>query len=99
MSWHESLARFLDELFAENSKPGKVMICFVNRYLEGLDEIQDQYDSWERSGITTTKEFGIELSLRSLKPIQTFVWSRKTGTYKKLDDVYQGSRKSLFARC
>lgn len=89
---------FLDELFAENSKPGKVMICFVNRYLEGLDGVKYKikYDGLERSGITTTKEFGIELSPRSLKPIQTFVWSRKTGTYKKLDDVYpEVGRKKL----
>lgn len=89
---------FLDELFAEKSKPGKVMICFVNRYLEGLDGVKYKirYDGLERTGVTTTKDFGIELSPRSLKPIQTFVWSRQAGMYKKLDDVYpEPGRKKL----
>lgn len=89
---------FLDEFFAEKNKPGKVMICFVNRYLEGLDGVKYKirYDGLERTGVTTTKDFGIELSPRSLKPIHTFVWSRKAGAYKKLDDVYpEPGRKKL----
>ena len=31
---------FLDEMFADKSAPGSVMICFVNRYLEGMDGIR-----------------------------------------------------------
>jgi predicted chitinase len=80
---------FLDELFADKTKPGKVMICFVNRYLEGLDGIKYKvcHDGVERTGTTTMQNFGIELTPRSLKPIQTYVWSRKAGAFKKLDDV------------
>jgi predicted chitinase len=89
---------FLAELFADKHKPGKVMICFVNRYLEGLDGIRYKirHDGIERTGTTTVQDFGIELTPRSLKPIETFVWSRKAGTYKKLDDVIpEPGRKKL----
>lgn len=80
---------FLDELWTEKRKPGKVMICFVNRYLEGLDGIRYKvrYDGLERTGTTTTQHFGVEVTPRSLKPIETYVWSRKAGNYKRLDDV------------
>jgi len=91
---------FLDELFADKSKPGKVMICFVNRYLEGLDGIKYKirHDGVERIGTTTTDNFGIELTPRSLKPIQTYVWSRKAGAFKKLDDVVPELGKKKLVR-
>lgn len=91
---------FLDELFADKTKPGKVMICFVNRYLEGLDGIKYKirHDGVERTGTTTTDNFGIELTPRSMKPIQTFVWSRKAGAYKKLDDVVPELGKKKLVR-
>jgi hypothetical protein len=36
MNWRN----FLDDIFGDDTKPGKVMICFVNRYLEGLDGVK-----------------------------------------------------------
>lgn len=91
---------FLDELFADKSKPGKVMICFVNRYLEGLDGIKYKirHDGVERTGTTTTDNYGVELTPRSLKPIQTYVWSRKAGAFKKLDDVVPELGKKKLVR-
>lgn len=80
---------FLDSVFGDAGKPGKVMICFVNRYLEGMDDVRYKikYDGIEKSGTTTAQNYCVELTPKSLDPIQTFVWSRKAMAYKKLDDV------------
>ncbi|WP_124951069.1 hypothetical protein [Sulfuriferula thiophila] len=80
---------FLDDVFGHPNKPGKVMICFVNRYLEGMDDIKYKikYDGHEKSGVTTAQNYCIELSPSSFNPIQTFVWSRQAKAWKKLDDV------------
>lgn len=80
---------FLDSIFGDADKPGKVMICFVNRYLEGMDDVRYKikYDGLEKSGTTTAQNYCVELTPKSLDPIQTFVWSRKAMGYKNLDDV------------
>lgn len=90
---------FLDDVLGPPDQPGKVMICFMNRYLEGLDGIKYKikYDGKERSGTTTTANYCVEITPKSFKPIETFVWSRKALAYKKLDDVTPdaGGRKKL----
>jgi len=89
---------FLDEMFADKSAPGSVMICFVNRYLEGMDGIRYKirHDGIERSGTTTSDDYSVEVKPKSLKPIETYVWSRKAGTFKRLDDVVpEMGRKKL----
>lgn len=89
---------FLDEVFADKSKPGSVMICFVNRYLEGMDGIRYKirHDGVERTGTTTLDEYSVELMPKSFKPIETYVWSRKAGKFKRLDDVVpEMGRKKL----
>lgn len=72
-----------------NDKPGKVMICFVNRYLEGMDDIKYKihHDLKTFEGKTTASRYCVALSPTSLKPIEIYVWSRKKNDYKKLDDV------------
>ncbi|WP_157662687.1 hypothetical protein [Sulfuriferula sp. AH1] len=76
-------------MFGHPNKPGKVMICFVNRYLEGMDDVKYKikYDGHEKSGVTTAQNYCIELSPSSFNPILTFVWSRQAKAWKKLDDV------------
>lgn len=94
MSWRD----FLDEIFNDETKPGKVMICFVNRYLEGLDGVQYKikYDGREKSGTTAEHSFCIEVTPSSFNPIQTYVWSRKVLAFKKLDNVVpEAGRKKL----
>lgn len=85
MNWRN----FLDDIFGDDTKPGKVMICFVNRYLEGLDGVKYKikFDGREKSGTTTEQGFCIEVKPSSFNPIQTYVWSRKALAFKKLDDV------------
>lgn len=80
---------FRDGVFGHPNQPGKVMICFVNRYLEGADDIKYKikYDGHEKSGTTTAQHFCIEFTPESFKPVQTFVWSRQAKHWKKLDDV------------
>ncbi len=72
-----------------NDKPGEVMICFVNRYLEGMDDIKYKIhqDLKIIEGKTTASRYCVALSPTSLKPIEVYVWSRKKNDYKKLDDV------------
>lgn len=94
MSWRD----FLNDFFGDETKPGKVMICFVNRYLEGLDGIQYKikYDGKEKTGTTSEHDFCIEVTPTSLNPIQIYVWSRKALKFKKLDDVVpEAGRKKL----
>lgn len=89
---------FLDDVFADKSKPGSVMICFVNRYLEGMDGIRYKirHDGVERAGTTTSDDYSVELKPKSLMPIETYVWSRKAGKFKRLDDVVpEMGRKKL----
>jgi predicted chitinase len=89
---------FLDEMFADKSAPGSVMISFVNRYLEGMDGIRYKirHDGVERTGITTSDDYSVEVKPKSLKPIETYVWSRKAGRFKRLDDVVpEMGRKKL----
>lgn len=70
-------------------KPGEVMICFVNRYLEGLDgikyKIRHQLQTIE--GQTTASRYCVTVSPTNLNPIEIEVWSRKANVYKQLDDV------------
>lgn len=94
MSWRD----FLDDIFGDETKPGKVMICFVNRYLEGLDGVQYKikYDGREKSGTTSQQNYCIEVTPTTLNPIQTYVWSRKALALKKLDDVVpEAGRKKM----
>lgn len=94
MSWRN----FLDDIFGDDTKPGKVMICFVNRYLEGLDGVKYKikYDGREKSGTTSEQDFCIEVTPSSFNAVQTYVWSRKALAFKKLDDVVpEAGRKKL----
>lgn len=74
---------------APNTKPGEVMICFVNRYLEGMDgvhyKIRHGLDT--REGRTTDKRYCVTLKPTTLKPIEIEVWSRRANAFKRLDDV------------
>jgi len=97
--------KFLDDVGAEMSvawntfthQPGEVMICFVNRYLEGLDGIK--YKIKHRRGVvearTTPEKYCVTISPKSFDPIEIYVWSRMSNAYKKLDNVVPnvGSKK------
>lgn len=88
---------FLDDLGEQaieawdtlTGKPGGVMICFVNRYLEGMDGIQYKirHQLQTLEGQTTASRYCVTLSPANLNPIEVNVWSRKANAYKRLDDV------------
>lgn len=80
---------FLDDVFGHEDKPGKVMICFVNRNMAGMDDIKYKikFDGLEKSGTTSMEKYCIEITPKSFSPIQTFVWSRQAMAYKRLEDV------------
>ncbi|MDE2442073.1 MAG: hypothetical protein KGP14_13700, partial [Betaproteobacteria bacterium] len=91
---------FLDRLFPSVDKPGEVMICFVNRYLEGLDGIKYKikFDGMEKAGVTTEENYWVTLTPKSFKPIQIFVWSRTALAFKQLDDVVPEVGKNKLVR-
>mgnify|MGYP001594973568 CR=1 FL=1 len=88
---------FLDDLGEEISEkwntltnqPGQVMICFVNRYLEGLDGIKYKIQCNGKiiEAQTTAKQYCVTVAPTNLKPIDIYVWSRMKSAYKKLDSV------------
>lgn len=88
---------FLDNLGEEISakwntltnKPGQVMICFVNRHLEGLDGIQYKVEHNRQiiEAKTTAKKYCVTITPTNFKPIDVYVWSRMKNAYKKLDSV------------
>ena len=71
------------------AKPGTVMICFVNRYLEALDGVKYKiaFDGKELTGTTTATSYCFEIQPETLNPIKVSVWSRKSKAFKALDDV------------
>jgi putative chitinase len=70
-------------------RPGTVMICFVNRYLEALDGVKYKihFDGHELAGVTTATSYCFEVQPTTLNPVKVSVWSRKSKTFKALDDV------------
>lgn len=72
MNWRN----FLDDIFGDDTKPGKVMICFVNRYLEGLDGVKYKikFDGGKNPEPPRSRDFCIEVKPSSFNPIQTYVW-------------------------
>lgn len=65
------------------------MICFVNRYLEGLDGVKFQirFEGKLISGQTTANNYCFEVQPQTLNPIRVAVWSRRSNIFKYLDDV------------
>lgn len=95
-SWEE----FLNGPLGEAGLPGEVMICFVNRYIEGLDGIRYKIKCGgiEKRGVTTEADYCVTVSPKSLSPIQTFVWSKTAQAFKKLDDVIPEAGKRKLVR-
>lgn len=95
MNWSD----FFSDLFSRRragapadkalTKPGTVMICFVNRYLEALDGVKYKiaFDGKELAGTTTATNYCFEVQPETLNPIKVSVWSRKSKAFKALDDV------------
>lgn len=98
--------KFLEDIDAINpfashpAKPGKVMICFMNRYLEGLDDVKYRfiYDGKTVEGKTSEKDYCFELTPKTTQPIEVYVWSQIHKVYKRLDDVHPKFGKKVLAR-
>ena len=84
----------------EADRPGKVMICFVNRFLEGMDGIKYKLvcDGKEHTGKTTTQQYCVELAPRTTRPIKVWVWSRQRQQFKQIDDVIPVLGQPLLVR-
>ena len=55
--------------------PGKVMVCFVNRYMKALDGVKYKirFDGQELTGTTSEGRYCIELQPGTLSPVQVSV--------------------------
>jgi len=81
-------------------KPGKVMICFLNRYLKAVDGVKYkfQYDDQEFIGTTTSTNYCFNIQTQTVAPIHVSVWSRKSQAFKALDDVVPIMGTSILRR-
>ena len=68
------------------NKPGQVMICFVNRYLDALDGIKYKisYNGKTIEAQTTAQNYCVTITPKNFNPIDIYVWSRMKNAYKKL---------------
>lgn len=82
---------FLDRLRGKEPElqPGLVMISFVNRYLEPLDEVKYriEYDKKTVAGVTTKAQHTVEIQPLSTQPIKVYAWSRVRREFKLIDTV------------
>jgi predicted chitinase len=89
-SWKEFLD-YLDSLrgIKREPTPGAVMFCFVNRYLEPMEDIKYriEFDGKVVTGITTASQHWREVNPASLQPIKVFAWSRVRKSFKLIDEV------------
>jgi predicted chitinase len=91
----------LNPFVSHTPKPGKVMVCFMNRYLEGLDDVKYKlvYDGKTTvEGKTSETDYCFELAPQTTSPIEVFVWSQKNKVYKRLEDVQPVIGKKVLAR-
>lgn len=90
-----------DNAAGDHDKPGKILICFVNRFLEGLDGIKYKIivdGNKEVAGETSENNYCIELTPLKFTPIETYVWSRIRRKFKKLDDTLPRKVKKILIR-
>lgn len=80
--------------------PGKVMVCFVNRYMKALDGVKYRirFDGKELAGTTSENAYCIELQPASLSPVRVWVWSHHRGDYKELDPVRPRANEPVLVR-
>lgn len=81
-------------------QPGKIMVCFVNRYMKALDGVKYKirFDGQELAGTTSEANYCIEFQPRTLGPVRVSVWSRQRKDYKELDPVTPLAGKPVLVR-
>lgn len=77
------------QFFTENEKTNSVMVSFVNRYIEPMNDIKYKivYDGNTLEGVTTSAKNSIEVLTKSLNPILVHVWARNNNDYKLIDKI------------
>jgi predicted chitinase len=69
--------------------PGKIMISFVNRYLEPMDGVKFKivFEGQEKLGITTASRHSVQVDPKNAGPVRVYVWSKKIRKYKLIDTI------------
>lgn len=70
-------------------QPGLVMISFVNRFLEPLDDVRYriEFDKKTVAGLTTKTQHTVEIQPLSTQAIKVYAWSRVRQEFKLIDEV------------
>lgn len=114
-TWEDFLERMAQEIqsFLDNGttlpaspespsevQPGKIMVCFVNRYMKALDGVKYKirFDGQELAGTTSEGDYCVEFQPRTLGPVRVSVWSRQRKDYKELDPVIPLPGKPVLVR-
>ncbi len=85
--WTDFLELF--RIYKDDTKPGDIMIRFVNRYMQPVDGIRylAKYEGKEIKGETTESNNTLIISPSSIQEIRLYAWSRKTGAFKLIETI------------
>jgi predicted chitinase len=80
------------DIFSETqpiSVPGKIMVSFVNRYLEPMEDIKYKivFESQEKVGVTTINQHSVQIEPNRTGFVKIYVWSKKNKNYKLIDTI------------
>jgi len=82
---------FLKDILPDDraSEFGKILIRFVNRYMQPADEIRYRIkiEGRQIEGITTASQNIVELQPRTAEEILVYAWSRKRDAFKLIEKI------------
>ena len=84
-NWKDFFKQFLPSDQTSND----VMVSFVNRYLEPMDDIKYRivFDGQKLEGVTASNQHSIRVQPKSVNPVRVYVWSRRSKDFKLIDSI------------
>lgn len=91
MSFWKTFLEYIDHLKGIDTepRPGRILFCFVNRYLEPMEAIRYKivFDGKTVAGVTTKEAHSVEIEPASLSSVKVYAWSRVKRDFKLIDEV------------
>ncbi|MQR01655.1 glycoside hydrolase family 19 protein [Glaciimonas soli] len=83
--WTDFFKRFLPQ----PDVPNVVMVRFVNRYIQPMDDIKYKivFEGQELQGTTTVENHSVEVHVKTTQPIKVYAWSRLQKNFKLIDTI------------
>ena len=71
------------------TKPGEILVRFVNRYMRPADGIKYlvKVEGKEIKGETTSSANTVAIRAATIAPVRVYAWSRQTGAFKLIDTI------------